>query len=117
MKKSIKNLWNAWKIFKEIKKHPAIFKVMDNIFKFVELTHEQQKPMAANIGLLNIADGTKIEDFVSLWAGIGDCNPIERARELKLQNTELKRLLKLVNDGILTQDTKEQIEVALKIFD
>ncbi len=112
-----KNLKDTWKIWRTVKDSPAIFKVVEDIFKFVETTHKEQRPMVTKIVLLNMADGTKMGDFVSLWAGIGEENPIDRAKGLKAQTTELKRLLQLSIDGELTNEDKKQVEMVLQIFD
>lgn len=112
--KKIIGLWKTWNI---LRNNAAIFKVVADIFKFVETTHKEQKPMVSKIVLLNMDKGEKIGDFVSLWAGIGDANPIERCRHLKAQNIELKRLLQLSLDGNLTDKDKQLIELTLKVFE
>jgi hypothetical protein len=112
--KKIIGLWKSWKI---LRNNAGIFKVVEDIFKFVETTHKEQKPMVTKIVLLNMAEGKKVGDFVSLWAGIGESNPIERAMQLKAQNTELKRLLNIAKEGDLTEENKQLIDVTLRIFD
>lgn len=112
--KKIIGLWKTWKI---LRNNAGIFKVVEDIFKFVETTHKEQKPMVTKIVLLNMATGEKFTDFVSLWAGIGDANPIERAKQLKAQNTELKRLLELAKNGNLTDEDKQLIQLTLNVFD
>ena len=117
MKKLFKNLHNTFKIWNSVKKHPTMFSVVNDIYEFVNKVHKEQRPLVTKIVLLNMADGTLIDDFVSLWAGIGDCSPIERAKQLKAQNIELKRLLELAKNGTLTNEDKELIELTLQIFD
>lgn len=112
--KKIIGLWKTWKI---LRNNAGIFKVVEDIFKFVETTHKEQKPMVTKIVLLNMAKGEKIGDFVSLWAGIGDASPIERCGQLKAQNNELKRLLQLAKEGNLTDEDKQLIELTLRVFD
>jgi len=73
--------------------------------------------MATKIVFVNMAEGKKIGDFVSLWAGVGEASPIERAMQLKAQNTELKRLLEIAKHGNLSNDNKELIELTLKTFE
>ena len=113
----MKKLIEIWKIFKIIRRNSHLFKVVEDIFKFVETTHEKQAPMVTKIVLLNMGTGEKIEDFVSLWAGIGMCSPIERASQLKAQNIELKRLLNLAKGGVISKEDYDLIELTLKIFD
>ena len=113
----MKNLINIWRLFTTLRKNAHLFKVVEDIFKFVETTHEKQVPMVTKIVLLNMDKGEKIEDFVSLWAGIGMCNPIERACQLKAQNIELKRLLNLAKGGGISKSDYDLIELTLKMFD
>lgn len=117
MIKKIKKIKEIWKLYKTLRNNFEIFKVVEDIFKFVEKTQEEQKPMVCKIALINTKDGTKFSDFVSLWAGIGDANLVDRAAGLKEQNTELKRLLKLAIAGEMTNDDKKQVECFLKFFE
>ncbi len=100
-----------------VKKNYHVFKIVEDIFKFVELTHKSQKPMVTKIVNVNMRDGMVVSDFVSLWAGIGDANPIERAKQLKAQNVELKRLLTIAKEGNISADDKNLMDVTLNIFD
>jgi hypothetical protein len=113
----MKTLINTLKAWNTIRKYPAIFKVVEDIFKFVEKVHTEERPMVTKIVLLNMADGTKLGDFVSLWAGIGEANPIERCSHLKAQNEELKRLLILAKSGTLSDEDKELVEITLRYFE
>jgi hypothetical protein len=115
MFKTLRNIYKCYQIFR---KHAHLFKVVEDIFRFAQKTHEEQKPMVTKIVLFNMAEGTKMGDFVSLWAGVGNANPIDRASELKAQNTELKRLLKLcLDEPALIADNKEQIKWATSFFE
>jgi len=106
-----------FKTYMLLRKNAGIFKVVEDIFKFVETTHKEQKPMVTKIVLINMANGEKVGDFVSLWAGIGECNPIARVEQLKAQNTELKRLLTIAKNGSVSDDDKQLIELTLRVFD
>jgi hypothetical protein len=112
----IKNTINALKVFKLIANNPAIFKVVGDIFKFVEKTQEEGRPMVTKIVLANMGDGTHLCDFVSLWAGVGETNPIERAKQLKAQNTELMRLLTIAKNGNVSKENIELIDLTLNHF-
>lgn len=114
MIQKIKELIIFFKIWQEVKQSPAIFNVVYDLFKFVETTHEAQKPMLTEIAILNMADGTKISDFVSIWAGIGDDNPVKRIAKLKLQNNELKMWLVVAINDKLKQEDKQRIGELLK---
>jgi len=113
----MKKMIEVYRLFKMLYKNMGLFKVVEDIFKFVETTHKEQKPMVTKIVLIDMNDGTKIGDFVSLWAGIGECSPIERAGQLKAQNEELKRLLRIAKEGSISKDDYELINLTLKIFD
>jgi hypothetical protein len=113
----MKKIINVFKLFKLMYSNMGLFKVVEDIFKFVETTHEKQIPMVSKIALINTRDGTQFSDFVSLWAGIGECSPIERAKHLKAQNDELKRLLKIASKGLISKEDKELIDLTLKILD
>lgn len=116
--KRIKNLIQNLKSIRDLSKHnPAILKVVLDILKFVEKTHESQKPMVCEIAMFNMKTGERYADFVSLWAGIGNSNPIDRAKQLKAQNIELTRLLILAKEGNLSDEDKQLIETTLRVFD
>lgn len=99
-----------------MRRSPWIFKALEDTFKFVELTHKEQRPMVTKIVLVNMKDGTNYGDFVSLWAGIGEANPIDRCSHLKSQNTELQRLLKIAVNGNISDEDKRLMELTLKHF-
>lgn len=113
----MKKLIQTFKTINLLRKNAGLLNVVQGIFDFVNETHKEQKPMVSKIVLLNMRNGEKIGDFVSLWAGIGESSPIERARHLKAQNEELKRLLRIAKEGNLSDDNKELIETTLRIFD
>jgi hypothetical protein len=113
----MKKIINIWKTYKILRENAGIFKVVEDILNFVKTTHEEKKPMVTKIVLLNMGTGEQFGDFVSLWAGIGDANPIERAKHLKAQNVELRRLLTIAKEGGISSDDKELIEMTLRIFE
>ena len=113
----MKKLIDLWKTYNLLRNNAGIFKVVTDIFKFLEKVHIEQKPMLCQIAIVNMDKGNKIEDFISLWAGMGESNPIERVRFLKAQNTELKRLLKLSMESDLTDFSKKEIDSALRLFE
>ncbi len=100
-----------------IRKHGVYLKIVADIFRFVEKTHKEERPMYCEIALIDVGGELKRSSFVSLWAGIGKANPIERASHLKAQNIELIRLLKIARNGELSDDNKELIDITLKYFD
>jgi hypothetical protein len=113
----MKNLITAFKAFQVIRKNGAILTMMTELINFVTRVSDECKPMLCKIALVNTKDGTKLCDFVSLWAGIGEANPIERIRALKAQNDEYQRQLKLISEKYpLSTEDKEMIETTIKYF-
>jgi len=112
--KKIIGIWKTWNV---LRKNAGMFKIVEDIFKFVENTHKEGKPMVTKIVLLNMGTGEKHGDFVSLWAGIGEASPIERCLHLKAQNNELKRLLNIAKQGSLTDEDKQSIQMTLAVFE
>jgi hypothetical protein len=98
----------AFKLFNKIRNNSALFEAIGGINELLERTHKEQRPMYQEIALINMGDGTKLGDFIKLWAGIGEANPIDRAISLKTQNNELMRLLKLVDEDKLNKVWKLQ---------
>ena len=120
----MKGLFEAWHAYKELKKMHHLLPIVKGLFEFCELAHKEQKPMYTKVVLLNMADKDKVlggkevlGDFVSLWAGVGDANPIERCKGLKAQNVELKRLLVLARNGELKEDDMQHVDMVLKVFE
>jgi hypothetical protein len=114
----MKNIISAWKTFVLLVKYPNLSVVVKGVFELIKITHEKQIPMIQHIAMLNMKDGNKIGDLVTLWAGTGDSNLIHRAETLKAQNTELKRLLKLATDknNVLNDEDRDLIALTIKHF-
>ena len=92
-------------------------KLMEDIIKFIDRTSDEGRPMICKIALVNTKDGTRLNDFVSLWAGIGESSPLERLKQLKAQRDEYERQLKLIADKYpLSEDDKEMIATTVKYF-
>lgn len=98
------------------RKHPGIFKLIAELFEFAKKTHEEQKPMVTRLTILKMNDDGKYPDYVSLWAGVGEDNPIQRIEALKAQTEELKRLLSHTRKGELSEGDKLLIDTVLKHF-
>jgi hypothetical protein len=73
---------------------------MQGLMDFIKLVEKEQKPMYTQIALIDNRTNENMFSLVSLWAGIGDANPIDRCKHLKAQNTELIRLLKLYQSDL-----------------
>lgn len=90
------------------------------IIDFVVKVHEEQKPMTSGLQLTCIAnvDCSKDEkttelDFVSLWAGIGNSNPIERLKQVVNQRDAYKTMLKKVLEKDISEKEREEIEMTI----
>ena len=110
-------LFETIKNYNTVRKNGHFLKIVADIFKFVETTHKEHKPMTCEIALINVGNEMKIGSFVSLWAGIGKASPIERCQHLKAQNIELIRLLRIAREGDLSEENKICIDVTIKCFD
>ena len=106
----------AIKIFLKVRKQPALFKLVSDIFSFIEKVANEGKPMMCKIANIDTSTGEK-DVLVSLWAGIGDVNPIDRLGVLKTQNVALQDLLKRVmEDGNIDESLKNNIMIAITHF-
>lgn len=95
----MKKLINYFKLIKLLNKsiiHLQWYKILQQIIDFVIETHKYQGPMLTKIAIIDMSKDKIMgdHDIVSLWAGVGDTNPIERNKQLKAQNLALKDLLK-----------------------
>lgn len=113
----MKTLFEMLRFLKIARTKPGALKLTAIVLKFIETAHKEQRPIAQKIGVINMDTGEEVDEFVTLWAGIGNASPIRRCTDLKAQNNELKRLLQLAKGGELTTETKQQIETALNYFD
>jgi hypothetical protein len=111
------DFFEAWKIWKEIKYMPNMFRIVQGVFKFVADTHKEQRPMLTHIGLINIEDGTELVNMVDLWAGIGESNPIQRLKHLSERNKEMRRVLeKVYEKKELDEHDLLMVQIAIKMW-
>lgn len=77
--------------------HVAWYKVVENIMKMAVDVQQHKKPMLTKIAVMDLSKEKIIGDFdvVSIWAGVGESNPIERIKHLRAQNNAMKEVLKL----------------------
>ena len=115
----MKKLLNVLKIYKLLWVSPYLLLTLDAVSGLMKATIENKKPMGTRIALVDTKNGhgQYLTDFISLWAGLGDANPIERIRHLRAQNEEMKRLLKIATETGLTETDKKDIEYVLKCFE
>lgn len=114
MIKKIKNIIAYYKI---ITTNPGILKVVADIFKFIETTYKEERPMICKIVVADIGDENKYTDFVSLWAGIGESNPIDRCSQLKYRQNSYHEYLKIASERELTDLEKNEVKLMLKVFE
>ena len=64
-------------------------------------------------------EGTRLTDFVTLWAATGDANPLHRLSNVIKQRDSLKSLVKGIKEAgyIVSEEDKKHIEMALKYFE
>ena len=107
--------------FKLLESHANMLKVTEGIFNFINEVHQTQKPMTSGIELTCIAtlDCSKNDkpidlDIVSLWAGIGNSNPINRIKEVIAQRDVYKLMLrKRLDSGVISEMERAEIEITI----
>lgn len=79
----------------EIKKYmqPGLLTFISDMFDFLVKVKNEGRPMMFQVGIVNTGDGSKIGDFINVWAGIGDANPIKRIEQLISQRDVLKQFI------------------------
>lgn len=99
----------VWKTFNLIRKNAGMLKIVEDVFLFAKKAHEEGKPMLCRIAFVNMKDNSTVGDFISLWAGIGDANPIERCRQLRAQRAAIEEVLKTMSTkyNFSDQDRKD----------
>lgn len=121
----LKNLLNYFRLVKMFNKaniHYAWYKIVQHVMDFATQVQQNGKPMLTKIAVVDMSKQKIIGDFdlVSIWAGIGNANPIERCGHLKAQNTELKRLLQMCKEKIEVpgnEDLLLNVKIVLDTFE
>lgn len=121
----MKKLINYFRLIKYLNNstlHLAWFKIVKSIMEFATEVQQHGKPMVTKIAVVDMSAEKIIGDFdmVSIWAGVGDANPLERTKHLKAQVTELKRLLNLCKDKvdkIGNEDLLTNVNIVLGTFE
>ncbi len=93
-----------------------VMKLFKGVMDLIAQTAKEGKPMITKVALFNIADGTKLCDYVTLWAGAHDGNPLDRIEALRNQRDELKRQLSLFVDGMPEGDKKKILKLQIESF-
>lgn len=91
----IKNHLAIYRIAKSGAMNVAWCKILQSLMDFAVQVQQHGKPMLTKIAVADMSKDKIIGNFdmVSIWAGVGGANPIERIKHLKAQNTALKELL------------------------
>lgn len=113
----IKNLWWIVRNIKSIVvvgRHQHIVEMFYKIMQQIQKTAEKGKPYMSDVIIVNTATGEKLADFVSVWTGAHDGNPLKRLRGVIEQRNILKSVLSTIP---LPEDRKIEIELMLKSFD
>lgn len=107
--------------FKFLESHSNMLKVTQGLFEFIKEVHEENRPMTSAIKLkciviANCSENDKPSDLdiVSLWAGIGDSNPISRLKAIIAQRDTYKLMLrKCLDEGTLSKRERDEIEMTI----
>jgi hypothetical protein len=96
MKKWFKNLAYVWILVRNDKRSLALqfLPIVEKIFNFANKVNDKKQPMLTQIAVIDMTTKEKAFDMVTLWAGVGDANPIQRVGHLRAQNTTMKETLK-----------------------
>jgi hypothetical protein len=100
--KKLLNYFRLIKLMNNATMSIAWYKIVQSVMDYAIQVQQHGKPMLTKIAVVDMSEEKIIGDFdmVSIWAGVGDANPIERGKHLKAQNTELKRLLQMCHGKI-----------------
>ncbi len=90
----IRNLFRIMRTLRKIGYARWPFETVEKIFEFVEQVGVEQHPRMTRIIIVNTKTGKEVNDFVSLWAGVGGSNPINRSDQMKGQRDLCKEALK-----------------------
>lgn len=92
----------------------AWYKVTESIMNFATDVQRDGKARLCKLAVIDMSKEKFIGDFdmVSIWAGVGEANPIERSRHIKAQSEELKRLLRMC---ITKEDVRADTELTMNI--
>lgn len=91
----------------------GLMKTVEGMFKFLEETAKNQKPMSCELQMDNIAhilwhEGEERETVLYVWCGVNEINnPIKRLRELAAENERLKSLLNSTPNPEVSDTTKD----------
>ena len=121
----IENPKEASESLKLLESHANVLKVTQGIFDFINEVHKNQKPMISGIELKCIAIANCSEndkpidlDIVSLWAGIGNSNPINRIKEVIAQRDAYKLMLrKCLDSGDISEMERTEIEITIRAIE
>jgi hypothetical protein len=121
----IENPKEASESLKLLESHANVLKVTQGIFDFINEVHKTQKPMISGIELKCIAIANCSEndkpidlDLVSLWAGIGNSNPINRIKEVIAQRDVYKLMLrKCLDSQAISEMERTEIEITIRAIE
>lgn len=113
------------KFFELMRTNYSILKVTQGLLDFIKEVHEEKRPMTSAIKLKCIAIANCSEndkpsdlDIVSLWAGIGNSNPINRIKEVISQRDVYKlMLLKCLDSGVISEMERTEIEITIRAIE
>jgi hypothetical protein len=93
---------------------PGLLQFIGDMFDNLHRVSEMGKPFMWQVGLVNTGDGSKLGDFVNVWAGIGEGNPIKRIEELLRQRQLLRDfIIDLSATHTLTEEEKANMTIIM----
>lgn len=115
IKKMIANV-RAWKNIATTPNAEAWMKVVQDVMTFCNEVNEKKRPMLTQLRAINYGESDvlpKEMDMVSLWAGVGTQNPIDRLKHLRAQIEGLREVINEIKLQI--QDTPENEVLLMNI--
>lgn len=98
----------------------AWMKLVNDIMEFATEANQRKRPMLTKICSINMSEKTNIIpknfDIVSLWAGIGDANPIARLQNLRAQIEGLREILTEAQKAIPDNEENNTLLLNVKII-
>jgi hypothetical protein len=91
---------------------PGLLQFISDMFDNLNKVSEMNRAVMWNVGLVNTGDGSRLGDFVNVWAGIGEANPIKRIEQLLLQREVLKQFITKVSEShAFSEDEKANMNI------
>lgn len=113
----IKNI-RAWNRISKMPNAAAWMKIVEDVMKFATAVQQDQQPMLTKICAINMeVEELPTElDIVSLWASVGDLNPLTRLGQLKDQIKLLRETLSKLQQQVPENEENKNLHLNIRII-